>query len=141
MSANILIVDDSKAALFMFEKIIQLSGIDLTAIRKAGNGFEALKILETFSECNLILTDLNMPKMDGIQLLKSLKARPSTREIPVIVITTEGRDSFLQQAMEAGASASIQKPSRPEEIKAIILKTLGVNEDENKIIEAFESDF
>ncbi len=141
MSINILIVDDSKAALFMFEKTIQLSGIDLGSIRKAVNGREALAVLEKYPECSLIITDLNMPEMDGIELLVNLKNNPRTRKIPVIVITTEGREGFLAHAMEAGASASMKKPSRPEEIKNTILKTLGVQEDESKIGEFFKSDF
>jgi CheY-like chemotaxis protein len=141
MSIHILIVDDSKAALFMFEKIIQLSGIDTGTIRKAENGLEALAVLETFPECNLILTDLNMPEMNGVQLLEQLKAKPLTRDIPVIVITTEGRDGFLFQAMERGASASLRKPSRPELVKSVILKTLGVEEDASHITDPYTGDY
>lgn len=141
MSINILIVDDSKAALFMFEKIIQLSGIDLGTIRKAENGLEALAILETFPECSLIITDLNMPEMDGVQLMEKVKGNPRTRDIPVIVVSTEGRNEFLRPALEKGAAASLRKPSRPEQVKAVILQTLGVEEDASKITEPFSGDY
>ena len=141
MGINILLVDDSKSALFMFEKIINLSGIDLGEIRKAANGREAISVLEGFAQCSLVMTDLNMPEMNGLELIEKLKENPVTRPIPIIVISTEGRDEFLQKAMESGAAASLRKPSRPEEIKEIILRTLGVKEDESKIKVSFGSDF
>ncbi len=140
MNYDMLIVDDSKAALFMFEKIIKLSGAPVGALLTAENGKQAITVLEN-NHVDLILTDINMPEMDGFQLIKYLKQKDEFKNIPIIVITTEGRDKYVDKAKNLGAENYVKKPCQPEQIKQLILQTLGVDEDETNIDDFEASDF
>lgn len=140
MKYNILVVDDSKAALLMFKKIITLSGVPIGDILTAENGLEAIDLLK-FHQVDLIMTDINMPQMDGFQLIEYLKKSNQWRHIPILVITTEGRDIYVERAKELGAVNYIKKPCLPESVKQTILKTLGVEEDENIINDSDTGDF
>lgn len=110
MSKRILIVDDSAS-------VRQVAGI---ALRKAGyevlegcNGQDAQKHLDG-SKINLIISDVNMPVMDGIAFLKSVKANPSYKFTPVIMLTTESGEDMKTKGREAGARAWLVKPFKPE---------------------------
>lgn len=140
MMFDILIVDDSKAVLFMFKKIIDLSGTPVRNLYTAINGQEALDLLKT-NPVDLIMTDINMPVMDGFELIENLKKNPGLSHIPVIVITTEGRDKYVEKAYKLGAVNYIKKPCRPEQVKQLILETLGVEENETNIPDDEASDF
>jgi len=140
MGYDILIVDDSKAALFMFEKIIRLSGAPVSRILKAGNGKEAIQVLEE-DAVDLIMTDIHMPEMDGFQLIEYLKNIPSLAKIPIIVITTEGREKYMVLAKDMGAENYLRKPCQPEHVKQLILETLGVAKNESNIDDFATGDF
>ncbi len=140
MDLDILVVDDSKAALFMCRKIIEISGAPFKSILTAMNGLEAIEVLME-KNVDLILTDINMPEMDGLELIEYLKKDEQFRDIPVIVITTEGRDKYIIKAKELGAGNYIKKPFQPEQVKQLILEALGVEENEANINEAETSDF
>jgi len=124
MAFNILIVDDSPIMRQVIKKTVRISGIDIGEIYEAGNGFEGLKQARD-NWTDLILTDINMPEMDGITYIKELKEDEVLSSIPIIVISTEGRDEVVQEALSLGASDYITKPFRPEEIGRDVLRVLG----------------
>ncbi len=140
MTFDLLVVDDSKSALFLFKKIIGLSGAPIKNLLTADNGLTAIEILKE-NNVDLIMTDINMPEMDGFELLEYLKKHDTFKEIPVIVITTEGRGKFIDKAKKLGAINYLKKPFRPEQVKQMILEALGVEEDEENITGSEECDF
>ncbi|MGM0587743.1 MAG: response regulator [Bacteroidota bacterium] len=127
MAFNILIVDDSPIMRQVIKKTVRISGIDIGEIYEAGNGKEGLQQARD-NWIDLILTDINMPEMDGITYIKELKGDEVLSSIPVIVISTEGRDEVVKEALSLGASDYITKPFKPEEIGNDVLRVLGYND-------------
>lgn len=124
MAYNILIVDDMSIMRQVMKMTVQISGVDLGEVYEAGNGIEALKQARD-NWIDLIITDLNMPEMGGIELIENLRKDEVLTSIPIIVVSIEGRDSVVNRALELGAYTYITKPFRPEVIKNHILKALG----------------
>ncbi|HNX97982.1 MAG TPA: response regulator [Candidatus Aminicenantes bacterium] len=140
MSYGILVVDDSSSALMMYRKIIEVSGIPVRELTTARNGQEALQQLALHS-IDLILTDLHMPVMDGLQLLEHLAAEPKWRPIPVIMITSEGRSEAVERSKALGAAGVLQKPFTPEEVRRVMLDCLGVQDHGNTASSTEKGDF
>jgi two-component system chemotaxis response regulator CheY len=92
------------------------AGLILGKILEAGDGLEALEKLKNQS-VHLILSDINMPNMDGIQLLGALKSNPNFKHVPVIMITTEGGEAKVMEAVQLGASGYVRKPFTADQIK------------------------
>jgi len=88
----------------------------IRAIHEAGDGQEALELLKCQS-VNLVLSDINMPKMDGIQFLAAMKASPQWRNIPVVMVTTEGGEAKVGEAVRLGAAGYVRKPFTADQIK------------------------
>jgi len=128
MAFNVLIVDDSSSMRMMLRKTLEVSGFDIGEIFEAGNGKEALEVLEN-TWADLILTDVHMPEMDGFSFLKMLKEKDVVSTTPVVVVTTEGREERVDELIQLGASGWVKKPFRPEEIKGILIEALGIDED------------
>lgn len=124
MGFNVLIVDDSGAMRKVIKKTIKISGFDVDNFYEAGNGKEALEVLKD-NWIDIVLTDINMPEMDGITFLKLLKEDETSQGLPVIVISTEKREQRVQEAISSGASGYVKKPFRPEEIKNILIGVIG----------------
>jgi len=124
MGFNVLIVDDSGAMRKVIKKTIKISGFDVDNFYEAGNGKEALEVLKD-NWIDVVLTDINMPEMDGITFLKLLKEDETLQGLPVIVISTEKREQRVQEAISLGASGYVKKPFRPEEIKNILIGVIG----------------
>lgn len=120
---NILVVDDSETMRAAIRKVVGMSGIPVGEFREAGNGKEALAILED-AWVDVILSDINMPEMNGIEFLKRLKGEEVYRNIPVIVITTEASQARMDEAEDLGASGYVKKPFLPETIKMILTDVL-----------------
>ncbi len=131
MSFNILIVDDSSSMRNIIKRTLEMSGFDIGKIFEASNGREALEILEE-QWADVILTDVNMPEMDGFALLKALNTKDIVAQTPVVVVTTEGRKERIDELMDLGARACINKPFRPEDIKKTLLDALGLEALEEK---------
>jgi two-component system chemotaxis response regulator CheY len=127
MAFNVLIVDDSSSMRNIIKKTLQMSGFDVGEIFEAGNGVEALAVLEK-EWADVILTDVHMPEMDGLEFLKVLNKQDVVSTTPVVVVTTEGRGERLDELRGLGAKACIRKPFRPEEIKKILGDALGMDE-------------
>ncbi len=123
MAYNILIVDDSNTMRKVILKALTLSGFELGDCLEAGNGQEALIVLDSHW-IDLILTDLNMPVMNGWELVHYLKDHPTYAEIPVVLITTEGSETRLRELFELGIKDYIQKPFHPETLRDILTRIL-----------------
>lgn len=116
MAYNVLIVDDSQTMRKVILKALSISGFDMGDYYEAGNGAEALKVLDS-QWVDLILTDLNMPVMNGLELIQKLKGSPAHQGIPVVLITTEGSETRLQELFALGVKEYIQKPFHPEMLR------------------------
>ena len=129
MAYNILIVDDSMPMRAVIKKIIRASGFDVGTFFDAANGNQALAVLDE-NWIDLVLTDYNMPDVDGLQLLRQIKADGGMQSIPVVMITTEGSDRRVDTFMQHGAAAYIKKPFTAEAIRRTLNAILGEPEDE-----------
>lgn len=128
MSFNVLIVDDSNSMRTVIKKIISISGFKIDQCIEAGNGKEALNTL-TDNWVDVIISDINMPEMNGFELLKNLKEDDFLKNIPVILITTESSKERMQDAFNLGANGFIKKPFAPEAVKKILYEVIGVNDE------------
>lgn len=117
---KILLVDDSKTMLMSLESVLKKAKFD---IKTATSGQEALAICPQFSP-DLVITDLNMPGMDGIELITQLKAQPSMRFKPILMLTTESQASMRAQAKAAGATGWLVKPVAPNDLLDVLKKVL-----------------
>ncbi len=118
---NVLIVEDSKAIRSMIR--VALEGVgDFFAI-EAGNGFEALKTLPT-RPFDLIITDINMPDINGLELIGFVKSNPAYRNIPLIIVSTEKSEEDKKRGLALGASGYVAKPFKPQELLAAVQKAL-----------------
>jgi two-component system chemotaxis response regulator CheY len=118
-----LIVDDSSVMRKIVERSLRQAGIDLAQVREAGNGAEALGILQEDS-VDLILCDINMPVMDGLEFVRQLQASETAKGVPVVMITTEGSESHVVQALSCGAKGYIRKPFTPDQVKEHVIPVL-----------------
>ena len=120
MKRTILTVDDSATVRQMVTFTLRSGGYDVI---EAKDGQDALTKLA--APLAMVITDLNMPVLDGIGLIRRLRAQPQTRYVPIIVLTTESEPAKKQEARSAGATAWIVKPFRPEQLTGVIQKVLG----------------
>ena len=116
MALDILIVDDSAAIRKILQRVLGQAEIPVGTVYEAGDGTAALEILKT-QQVGLVLSDINMPNMDGLQLLSQIKANDQWRKLPVIMITTEGAAAKVQEAVSLGATGYVRKPFTAEQIK------------------------
>jgi two-component system chemotaxis response regulator CheY len=120
-----LIVDDSSVMRKIVERTLRQAGLDLSAVLEAGNGAEALGLLDGNS-VDLILSDINMPVMDGLEFVRQLQGLEKLKGVPVVMITTEGSESNVVQALSLGAKGYIRKPFTPDQVKEHVLTVLGL---------------
>ena len=128
MSFNVLIVDDSRSMRAVIKKTISMSGFKMDQCLEAGNGREALDVLAKVW-VDVIISDINMPEMNGLEFLEELKKDSLLKAIPVIVISTEGSEKRIQNAFDLGAKGFIKKPFLPEEIKKVLYEVIGVSDE------------
>ncbi|RLB90615.1 MAG: response regulator [Deltaproteobacteria bacterium] len=131
MSFNVLIVDDSNTMRAVIKKVISISGFKMAQCIEAGNGKEALEAL-TNNWVDVIVSDINMPEMNGFELLRSLKEDDLLKNIPVILISTESSDEKIQDAFNMGANGFIKKPFTPEAVKKILCEVIGESNEEEE---------
>jgi two-component system chemotaxis response regulator CheY len=120
-----LIVDDSSVMRKIVERSLRQAGVNLTKVYEAGNGAEALGVMAE-NKVDLILCDINMPVMDGLEFVKQLSSIENAKGVPVVMITTEGSESHVVQALSFGARGYIRKPFTPEQVKEHVVPLLGV---------------
>ena len=116
MDSDVLVVDDSAAIRKILTRVLRQTGMAIQTIHEAGDGQEALAVMAQH-HIDLVLSDINMPKMDGLQLLASLKASPQWQNIPVVMITTEGGETKVAEAVKLGAAGYVRKPFTADQIK------------------------
>ena len=119
---NVLIVEDSKAIRSMIRVSLEEEGGYFAV--EAGNGFEALKALPTRS-FDLIITDINMPDINGLELIGYVKSNPTYRGIPLIIVSTEKTEEDKKRGIALGAVGYVEKPFRKEDLMSVVVKVLG----------------
>jgi len=128
MSFNVLIVDDSNAMRSVIRKIISISGFHMDKCLEAENGAEALKVLSS-EWVDVIISDINMPVMSGLEMLERLSKDELFKNIPVIMISTEGSEERIKESFSLGARGFIKKPFVPEDLKQKLHEIIGVQSD------------
>jgi two-component system chemotaxis response regulator CheY len=123
MPLNVLIVDDSAAIRKILERVLRHTDFQLGDVIEAGDGKEALDKLNG-NNVGLILSDINMPNMDGLELLQHVKANDAWKSVPIIMVTTEGSQDKVMQAIQLGATGYIRKPFTADQIKEKLLGIL-----------------
>ncbi len=121
MSKTIMTVDDSASVRQMVSFTLRAAGYEVV---EAVDGRDALAKLKG-TAVHMVITDLNMPNLDGIGLIKGLRGSADHRFIPIVMLTTESRDSKKQEGKTAGATGWIIKPFKPEQLLAVVKKVLG----------------
>lgn len=116
MESDILVVDDSAAIRKILQRVLRQTGMAIHTVHEAGDGQEALTLMAT-QKVDLVLSDINMPKMDGLQLLAAIKASDQWRHVPVVMITTEGGETKVAEAVRLGAAGYVRKPFTADQIK------------------------
>jgi two-component system chemotaxis response regulator CheY len=118
-----LIVDDSSVMRKIVERSLRQAGIDLEKVVEAGNGAEALGALRE-NQVDLILCDINMPVMDGLEFVRQMGTVENAKGVPVVMITTEGSESHVVEALSSGARGYIRKPFTPDQVKEHVVPLL-----------------
>ena len=116
MPLDVLIVDDSAAIRKILHRVLIQAEIPLGKVLEASDGMEALEKLKV-EKVGLILSDINMPNMDGIEFLGKLKADDAFKNVPIVMVTTEGSQAKVMQALQLGAAGYVRKPFTAEQIK------------------------
>ncbi len=129
MAVNILIVDDSLPMRSVIIKTIKASGFGAANFYQASDGIKALEVLKD-EWMDLVITDYNMPDMDGAELIIEMKKDDELKSIPVIVVTTEGSQKKVREFAEKGATDYVKKPFTPETIREKLTQILGEMQDE-----------
>lgn len=128
MPGNILIVDDSVTVRQMVKRTLAMAGLDIGEIYEAGNGIEALARLADH-QIDVMMVDINMPTMNGIKLLERIKQNPRLKDIPIVIASTEGSQTRIDQLRRDGAFGYVRKPFKPEQVRDVLTPLLGVKEN------------
>ncbi len=125
MAMTILIVDDSKLTRKAIRRIIDMTDLEVGDVFEAENGAKALETLEK-EQIDLVLADLNMPEMGGIEMIYQMRGNDATKSIPVVVVSTESSTTRIEGLLSDGAKDYLHKPFTPEEFREVITRTVGV---------------
>lgn len=128
MAYNILLVDDSATVRAMISRMLNMSGIPLKELHQAANGKEALSLLRDHW-IDLVLTDINMPEMDGIEMVRRMSEDGEMKTIPIVVVSTEGSETRIESLKKMGVRKYLRKPFTPEAIKQVVEEILGGHND------------
>jgi two-component system chemotaxis response regulator CheY len=115
-----LIVDDSSVMRKIVERALRQAGLTTMVVFEAGSGTEGLDVLKA-KQVDLILSDINMPSMDGLEFVRQIRAQNLAAGVPVVMITTESSEEHVKQAIQAGARGYIRKPFTAEQVKERVL--------------------
>jgi two-component system chemotaxis response regulator CheY len=128
MALNVLVVDDSAVMRSMVIKTLRISGLPLNEIHQAGNGEAALQMLDQHW-VDLVLLDLNMPVMNGEEMLARVRQNPETADLPIVIVSTEGSVTRIAALRQQNAEF-VHKPFTPEELRGIIMQMTGVSDEQ-----------
>jgi two-component system chemotaxis response regulator CheY len=113
---DVLIVDDSAAIRKILQRVLRQAEIPVGTVYEAADGVEALELLRA-QKVGLVLSDINMPNMDGLEFLTKVRAEPAWEKLPVVMVSTEGTHAKVLEAVERGASGYVRKPFTADQIK------------------------
>jgi two-component system chemotaxis response regulator CheY len=113
---DVLIVDDSAAIRKILQRVLRQADVPMGNVFEAGDGVEALEILKV-QNVGLVLSDINMPNMDGLELLGHIKANEPWKKLPIVMVSTEGSQAKVLEAVELGAAGYVRKPFTADQIK------------------------
>ena len=111
MAKHILIVDDSKTVRNLVAFIMKKEGFRITM---AEDGLDGLEKLYSAGDVDLIISDINMPRMDGFTFIRTVREQEAYRDLPIVVLSTEGQEKDIQTGMSLGANLYMVKPAQPE---------------------------
>ena len=131
MAYNVLIVDDSTPMRAVIKKIVKASGFNVGQFFEAINGLEAMEVLNN-EWIDLVLTDYNMPDMNGLELVEEMNKDDHLKSIPAVMISTEGSRERVEEFMAKGVMDYIKKPFTPEQIKQKLKQIMGETENEER---------
>ena len=123
MGRKVLIVDDSAVMRKIVERSLRQAGVEVSEVCEANNGVEALALVKE-APFDLILSDINMPMMDGLEFVRQLQEVENAKDVPVVMITTEGSESRVVEALSCGARGYIRKPFTVDQIKEYVAPLL-----------------
>jgi two-component system, chemotaxis family, chemotaxis protein CheY len=135
MPLNVLVVDDSSVMRSMVIRTLKMSGIPLNEIHQAGDGLQALDVLSKHW-VDLALVDLNMPNMNGIELIDRVRQTPEIRDLPIIVVSTESSTTRIEMLKQKKVSF-VHKPFSAEILRTVIIESTGVSPNEPLADESF----
>jgi two-component system chemotaxis response regulator CheY len=127
VSLQLLVVDDSPVTRKMVRRAIGLCGLEIGQVHEAGDGAEALARLAEH-HVDMVLADINMPNMNGMELVERMSADPALARIPVVIVATPMSEQRIERLLDIGARAYLAKPFRPEALKDLVLEILGRGE-------------
>jgi two-component system chemotaxis response regulator CheY len=128
MGYTIMVVDDSETIRAVLERTLRMTKLPLEDIIQAANGRDALEKLKD-AWVDIVLSDINMPECDGVQLVDAMNADAALRDIPVVIVSTEGSVTRIEELKRKGVQAYLRKPFTPEAIRDVIVETLGEWDD------------
>jgi len=126
MSRNILIVDDSISVRHSVSVVLKRAGFVMT---EAANGQEGLAMVDSNRDLGLVICDINMPNMDGLEMVERIKGKPENKTLPVLMLTAEGQMALVKRAKQAGAVGWIVKPFDPNQLVQTVSKLTGESPD------------
>jgi two-component system chemotaxis response regulator CheY len=123
MTKKVLLVDDSRSVRDSLSELLTSGGYDVLT---AEDGLDGLERIEQTSDLALVICDVNMPRMSGMEMLKRVKAQPAHAKLPILILTTEGRAEVIRDAKQLGAVGWIVKPVSPNNLLAAVRKIIGL---------------
>jgi len=128
MAYNILVVDDSKIIRSVIAKTLTMAGIPVNELYEAENGKEGLAALEA-NRVDIVLADINMPEMSGIEMVQKMSDNGQLESVPVVIVSTEGSKTRIEELRAKGVSGYIRKPFTPEVVKEVLENIMGKAKD------------
>ena len=127
MAGDVLIVDDSRTMRQIIRRALEIGGLDARAVFEAANGQEAIAQLGHHS-IDVVILDINMPVMNGLEFLERVRADQRFRSVPVVVASTEGSETRIRELLESGVQGFLRKPFQPEQIRDVLAPFVGVRD-------------
>jgi len=124
MSYNVLVVDDSTTVRDVIRRTLEMAGVPVSTLYQAANGQEALEVLRS-NWVDLVFADINMPVMTGIEMVEKMSEDGLLKTVPVVVVSTDGSTSRIEQLKAKGVSAYVRKPFTPEMIRQVVDEVMG----------------
>ena len=124
MALNILVVDDSAVVRAVIRKTLGVAGVDVGEIFEAENGQKGLDVLKE-QWVDLVFADINMPVMTGVEMIDNMNANDLMKTVPVVVVSTDGSATRIEELKSKGVRAFVRKPFTPEIVKDVVTNIVG----------------